>query len=173
MAQLLADGRPPGLALWLADQPVRVAVSGSSMEPALRNGDTVEVVRTTRHELRRGDLVVFERAGEVTVHRFLARKGDRFLEKGDAHALGAWHPWPEVLGRVIARWSEGACPAGGPFPESLLRSLGRRHLLRHIMTEWAGSLPGAPLRRAVLGLLRRIPDRIWNGPPGLRPEAPP
>ncbi len=173
MARLPLEGHPPGLGLWLTDEPVRVTVSGSSMEPALRNGDTVEVVRAARDEVRRGDLVVFERDGEVTVHRFLAREGERFLEKGDAHALGAWHPWPEVLGRVVACGPAGASSMATPLPARLQRSLGRRHLLRHVLTDRAGSLPGTPLRRAALGLLRRIPDCIWNGGPKSHSKAPP
>ena len=173
MARLHQEGRPPGLALWLADEPVRVTVTGSSMEPTLRDGDGVAVVRAAREELRRGDLMVFERAGEVTVHRFLGGKGDRFLEKGDAHALGAWRPWPEALGKVVAVWPAGASSSPRPLPASTRRSLGRRHLLRHLLTEWAGALPGALLRRAALGLLRRLPDRLWNGDSGIRTETPP
>jgi len=161
------------LGLWLIDESVRVTVSGSSMEPALRDGDTVEVIRAAPEDVLKGDLVVFERDGEVTVHRFLAREGERFLEKGDAHALGAWHPWPEVLGRVVALRPAGASSVETPFPVHLQRSLGRRHLLRHILTDRAGSLPGAPLRRAALGLLRRIPDCMWNGGPKSHSKAPP
>jgi hypothetical protein len=164
MVRLLPEGRPPALALWLTGEPVCVSVSGTSMEPTLRTGDRVEVVRASREELLPGDLVVFERAGEVTVHRLLAMREERFLEKGDAHPLGVWHPWPEILGKVVAVSREGpGISTPEPFLAGYQRKLGRRHFLRHALTVRASSLPSAPFRRLALGLLRRLPDRVWNG----------
>ena len=74
------------------------------MVPFLEDGDRVEVVRAAPGDLRAGDLIVFLRAGEVVVHRFLAAWGGFFL--GDGR-----QPVPWQLGPVARR----PRPGGGPL----------------------------------------------------------
>ena len=48
-------------AVWLSDRPVSLVVTGGSMEPFLKEGDRVEVVRTSPDELGRGQIIVMRR----------------------------------------------------------------------------------------------------------------
>ena len=137
--------------LWLTDEPVVVSVKGTSMKPFLQEGDAVEVVRAEPEAVGRGDILVFMRSGELTVHRFLTRRGDRFLEKGDAQSHGNWHSWPDSMGivRRIRRsgiWTD--LHAGRE--RRALRGAGRRHLIRHRAFRTASLLPGSLARRVFL-----------------------
>ena len=125
------------------------------MVPFLEEGDRVEVVRAAPGDLIRGDLIVFLRAGEVVVHRFLAARGDLFLEKGDAQGRGNWAPWPEALGKVMALWKaeERHDLAEGSWPQRMA-ALGRTHLRAHRTAVIAEKLPGSLLRRVFLRLCR-------------------
>lgn len=113
------------------------------MAPFLQPGDVIEVARCGACDLSIGDLVVFRRAGEVVVHRLLATEGDRFLEKGDAQAIGNWHVWPETFGRVVRLRNEGAPWVDlrrSPWP-ARMRTQGRLHLFAHKLL--AGQPQGA------------------------------
>lgn len=160
----MAPSLPTGPDLWLGDRPVSILVRGRSMEPFLREGDRVEAVAVPPGGLRPGDLLVFEKGGEATVHRLLAVRGDLFLEKGDGQATGTWLPWPRTVGRVVALWREGQrvdlhLP---PWPRRMA-FLGRLHRWRHGAGRLSARLPGTLLPRLALGLLRRLPLPRWAG----------
>ena len=133
-----------------------VTVRGISMEPFLKDEDVIEVVKTTRDEVSEGQLLVFERAGEVVVHRLLRIRPGRILEKGDAQSMGNWQAWPDSLGLVTAvtRGDERVQLDEPPWPEALTRTAAR-HLRRHRVHRAAQGLPGAHVRRAFLWLARR------------------
>ena len=145
----------PGL--WLSQRPVTVTVRGVSMEPFLKEGDRVEVVLAERSSFGRGDLVLFQRAGEVVVHRFLQEREGRFLEKGDGQARGNWAEWPSSPGLVTALWrgAQRVDLARPPWP-SQMASLGRTHLRAHRVALAAERLPGSLPGRVLLGLARRL-----------------
>jgi hypothetical protein len=146
-------------AFWLSEIPTSVAVKGSSMEPFLKDGDVVEVVRTSRADLFPGQLLVFLREGTVVVHRLLVIREERFLEKGDAQPLGTWVVWPEALGLVLAITREGETERvqmdQPPWPEALRRQ-GARHLKVHRVHHFAVHLPGSLVRRAFLKVARTL-----------------
>ncbi len=134
--------------LWLSSTPVVVRVKGTSMAPCLRDGDAVEVVRTAPDTVSRGDLLVFVRSGEITVHRLLSWRGDRFLEKGDAQSQGNWHGWPSTLGvvrrvRRNGRWED----VRSGTTARAFRKAGRRHLLVHRINRTGACMPGSLVRR--------------------------
>jgi len=94
---------------------LRFAVKGGSMRPFLREGDLLEVERTTLEALRIGDLLVFRKAGEaLTVHRYLGRRGDAdqtvLIAKGDA-TRGYDEPinFSQVLGKVVCVYRRDRC----------------------------------------------------------------
>lgn len=141
--------------LWLSDQPVTIPVKGISMAPFLEEGDRVEVVRAAPGDLRAGDLIVFLRSGELVVHRFLAARGGRFLEKGDGQGRGNWAPWPDALGRVVVLWKadERLDFGADPWPQRMA-ALGRVNLRAHRASATAERLPGTLLGRIFLRLCR-------------------
>ena len=92
----------------LAEQhPVRLALRGSSMTPALCPGARVEVAPARCYVP--GDVIAFRApGGEIRVHRLIGllpslRTGLRYVARSDA--TGAWDAAIEpskVLGRVVA-----------------------------------------------------------------------
>ncbi len=86
---------------------MRLRVRGRSMTPTLRPGDAVVVAPVLPEALTPGDWVVV-RAGFL--HRYLGRRGDRVLTKGDSH-LGFDPPWEPgmVVGRVVEASREEHC----------------------------------------------------------------
>ena len=69
------------------DQEIWLAVRGDSMVPLIRDGDKVLVV-LEKKDIRRGEIVVYQRDGELIFHRLLAvyTKDDgnyQLLTKGD------------------------------------------------------------------------------------------
>ncbi len=66
---------------------IKFTVSGSSMFPALRNGDNVLFRNLAPDELKRGEIILYERDGRFFTHRFYSSceyKGERYLlVKGD------------------------------------------------------------------------------------------
>ncbi len=134
--------------LWLSSTPVVIRVKGTSMAPFLRDGDTAEVVRAAPDTVGRGDILVFVRSGEITAHRLLSWRGDRFLEKGDAQSQGNWHGWPSTLGvvrriRRDGRWEDMRSAASA----RALRRAARRNLLVHRLNRTAACLPGSLTRK--------------------------
>lgn len=64
---------------------VEVPVTGTSMSPFIRSGDTITLAPIGRHVSRRGDIVGFPRPdGRLVVHRVIALRDGRVLTRGDA-----------------------------------------------------------------------------------------
>lgn len=150
----------PGI--WLSHTPVTVVVTGSSMEPFLREGDRVELVLGDRLELQPGMIVAFRREDGVVVHRLLSARPDRMLEKGDAQGLGCWRPWPDAVGRAVAAWRGGrrddlASSESLAVSRRIARAERRRHRLHAAAASLPGSLPGRILLRLARLCTRRHP----------------
>ncbi|ABL77702.1 signal peptidase I [Thermofilum pendens] len=64
--------------------PVPLAVVSSwSMEPVLHVGDVVVVAGGNSYTL--GDIVIYERGGELIVHRIVLSVNGKYVTKGDAN----------------------------------------------------------------------------------------
>ena len=73
------------------------------MAPLLLPGDGVHVVRANEADLRRGDLIVVQRAGELITHRVVGRVRGRWHTKGDnLRTLDPPFAGAELLGQVVA-----------------------------------------------------------------------
>jgi signal peptidase I len=72
--QLLADG-----------QTVQVPVHGMSMFPVLMPRDKVQIRRVTFEEMKRGQVLVFERDGQWVAHRLIKKNAENFtlITSGD------------------------------------------------------------------------------------------
>jgi signal peptidase I len=68
-------------------QAVQVSVRGMSMFPLLMKGDVVLVKPVTYVELRKGDIVVFERNGIWVAHRLIRKYDGNILTNGDGNQL--------------------------------------------------------------------------------------
>lgn len=86
---------------------VRFRPGGFSMYPTIRDGEAVTVEPISAHEVRRGDILLYQTMGRVIAHRVVAisRMEDklRFITRGDA--LGDCDkPIGErqVLGKVVS-----------------------------------------------------------------------
>ena len=92
------------------DRPVRLRVRGASMAPTLRPGDVVMVEPITDAALRLGDWVLVRGERENYLHRYVGRRADHILTKGDAHRR-LDPPWPPaaIRGRVTAAYRDDAC----------------------------------------------------------------
>lgn len=85
----------------LGSNPAKIRVIGVSMKPCLEEGDEVEVIGARKEDFKAGDLVVFNREGELIVHRIIRIKREAFFEMGDNQALGTWREWREKTGKVV------------------------------------------------------------------------
>ena len=66
---------------------VRIPVKGRSMRPFLQDGDTVELICITNHNIKWGDIVLARtNTGHIVLHRVVCRKKDRLWLMGDAHS---------------------------------------------------------------------------------------
>lgn len=120
---------------------VRVRVTGASMAPLIRSGDTVTVAPVKERIPDRGDLILFvNRCGAPVLHRIVkiadTGTGTVYRTKGDAQGMfdePVAHD--AVLGRVvrIARRRRGLCGADidldAPFWQRIGPLLAAFHLL--------------------------------------------
>jgi signal peptidase I len=94
------------LELWgQAGEAHWIPVRGTSMLPLLRQGDQVLVAHGSR-ELRRGDIVVFQRPDGLIAHRVLrvqSHEGERTLRTKGDNVLGLDTPLSagELVGKVL------------------------------------------------------------------------
>lgn len=115
---------------------VRFRAYGGSMGEAIRRGDIVEVEPVTVAELRRADIVVYERQTRLIVHRLLAilehpDRGVRLIVRGDSHrACDPPVPAHALLGRVAAVRS-------GPLAGAAAAFCTLRRSLRPWARDWA------------------------------------
>ena len=80
-------------------------VVSDSMRPLMRTNDHVLVQSIQPGEERFGDIVVFERDGQLIIHRVIGRRliGEQsyIIEKGDASLHSSLIPSYSILGRVL------------------------------------------------------------------------
>jgi signal peptidase I len=133
---------------------LRFEATGSSMHPAVRNGDLLLITALPPGELRTGDVVLARLASDrLLVHRIVQRQRrqgtESFLLKGDrSPAADGWLPAGAILGKVTHIQRGGASIAlGGTVGRLfgyLLAGMSRRNLSR------------VPLVRATPRLLARL-----------------
>lgn len=109
---------------------VRLRVSGASMVPALRPGDTLFVERIARGQIPAGEIVVFTRAGRLIVHRVIgtsSHHGKAYLvTRGDrAHREDAPVSSADLLGRVSSIQRRGGRSNPRSRVEIIQRGIGR------------------------------------------------
>jgi signal peptidase I len=82
---------------------VRFRAGGDSMHPAIRDGEAVTVEPVSPAALRRGDVVLYQSARGLTVHRLVDIEESQFLMRGDS-AGSADEPVERqrILGKVVA-----------------------------------------------------------------------
>ena len=91
---------------------VRVAFTGKSMTPALREGMQILVEKTPPEKIKLADIIMYRKAKGAVVHRvvgIIRRKSGRvFVTKGDNHAYiaGDYIPDNDLVGRVGAAYLE-------------------------------------------------------------------
>lgn len=85
---------------------IRIALSGNSMMPFLRQGDEAIVTRAAIYDLNTGDIVIFKKQEQYIAHRLLTKtigiNGYILTTKGDA-CKEADNPISEneIIGKVI------------------------------------------------------------------------
>jgi phage repressor protein C with HTH and peptisase S24 domain len=109
---LLADGKA-----------VRFRASGTSMAPAIRDGETVIVEAHNR--LRRGDVVLFRepRSARLLAHRIVSVRSDGLILRGDAAEGWEGPVGPAmIVGRILGVERGGA-----------VHSLGSPRIYAHLL----------------------------------------
>jgi hypothetical protein len=87
---------------------VHVKVTGTSMLPSIRPGDTIVVARQGIDELSPGQLVLCRRGKGLVAHRIVGHRGGSLITRGDTH--GDDDPpvhGSEIVGRVAAILRDG------------------------------------------------------------------
>jgi signal peptidase I len=88
-------------------EEITLRVSGKSMFPLMKQGDSIRIERCAPEVIGLGDIITFKRAGTYYTHRLLCvvKRGDgiRLITKGDSE-INTDPPVPpdQVLGRVAA-----------------------------------------------------------------------
>jgi Peptidase S24-like len=103
---------------------VRLGVTGWSMFPSIRPGDTLLIELSHHHEVVGGDIVLFFREHRLFAHRAVGRNqdGSRILTRGDA--MRREDPpvnEAELLGKVTLIWRGGKCTEPPKSPRALER----------------------------------------------------
>jgi signal peptidase len=153
LVELLATGRA-----------AQFVVTGASMRPFLRGGETIVVRRTSPDQIRLGDLLLYRRetagAGQLLLHRVVAvRRRPGLPALIQTHGDALWAPdepvaEAQVLGRVCAV-QRGPAPGrlvSLDTPGERLRAVGLALWLRGLWLMRAG-------RRA------KLAEASWNGTP--------
>lgn len=94
---------------------VRLKVKGVSMLPALWPGDVLTVRRASPADLRPGRILLCYGEQGFVAHRFVGRRGDLFVTRGDALPRED-RPFREdqVLGQVVAILRDGRSVSPSP-----------------------------------------------------------
>jgi signal peptidase I len=107
------DSREISRVLLAEGNEVLLQTAGLSMGHAIRGGEAVVIRAVPERDIRFGDVLVFDRAGQLVCHRVVRVRnrptGREFVTKGDP-LVGCDDPIPfaAVLGRVIRiKWPEG------------------------------------------------------------------
>ena len=92
----------------------RMKVFGHSMLPTIRPGDVVQVESGPANP---GDIIVFDRAGNLCVHRLLTTVDCQAISRGDANpGIDRPFPFKKILGRVTSLERNGTCRRGSQIP---------------------------------------------------------
>jgi hypothetical protein len=134
------------------------------MEPFFRAGERVQIEPCGAAQLRRGDLVAFERDARVILHRVLHRdRGtDEVTEKGDNASLPTLVAPPRVLGRATMRLDPPRPLRIGPGLARLSALHGALHAsIGRVAARYPRSRLGVLLRGidGLMRALRRMP--VW------------
>ncbi len=137
---------------------LRLRVSGGSMAPLLRPGETVLVKACQPEALRLGDLALVRREGDLVTHRLIGREALGWITKGDGS------PWADppvksdyFLGKAVALESgERRISFETKAWRRRSRLAGQIGWIEHCLLGWLQPHPGAlrGLRRAFVGLAR-------------------
>ena len=117
--------------------PVSFRAGGASMDPTIRDGESVFIRPVSEGAIPIGSVILYAIYGRITVHRcvFNGKRTNRFFTVGDAAVEGGdWVPVSDILGVA-----ESVCRSGK------IRRLDTRR------ARWAGMVRYAlrPLRRAL------------------------
>jgi hypothetical protein len=87
----------------IQDRIFRLKVTSGSMSPVLKPGDFVKMEFVPPERLQRGDIVVFQRDGDLVTHRLVSTNAHSYLTKGDALLFfDPLYDRTQLLGRVFA-----------------------------------------------------------------------
>jgi signal peptidase I len=111
-----------------AGRSLRLRVISQSMSPFLKIGDTILVVPVASlplpSKLRRGDVIVVWRSGDLVTHRLVAQRQDGWFTKGDRNRyMDAPVSHQSILGKVIAIDRDGRVRRMDSFPQSFVNRL--------------------------------------------------
>lgn len=127
----------------------RLAVSGTSMLPAIWSGDVITVQHCEAAGLRPGEVVFYMRGEGLVAHRVVANSGGRLIARGDSlpdcdRPVSA----ADILGRVVAverngRWIS---PAQSNWQRCVACILRHSHFCARVLLFLHRRLHGAPDR---------------------------
>ncbi|MBA2675886.1 S26 family signal peptidase, partial [Ramlibacter sp.] len=102
---------------------LRLRVTGTSMLPSVLPGDVVFVRRCDGGAMQCGELVLFQRAQRLYVHRVVGRDGAALVTQGDANPQcdGPVQP-SEFLGRVVRQLRGGTAFRPLQQPQGVARA---------------------------------------------------
>ncbi len=68
-----------------SDGEVKIKASGNSMEPVIKNGKDIVVIRKLKRDIRKGDIILFKRDNNsLVLHRVTRLNGDDLTLRGDS-----------------------------------------------------------------------------------------
>lgn len=139
------------------DGAVWVHESSDSMAPLVRAGDRLHLTRTAFADIRPGQLVAYERGGQLVVHRVLSRGPAGLVTKGDGlSGRDAPVAASDVLGRVTTIVTRDGRTIR--LDGSRWRALGRLLALASRASAWTAS------SRSLAWKLTRLPAHLaaWS-----------
>lgn len=133
-----------------AGDSFEIRVSGKSMSPLIRNGESARVVAVPENGLLPGDLAFFKKEDALVVHRIIGRErrgGERvYCQKGDALFGWSWVREAELLGKVLLPGLKVGRPGPDSFRQELLTAVGTLLAFHETLVRFRGRLKrGGPL----------------------------
>lgn len=81
----------------------RFQAIGRSMIPSIQDGEILHVQPADPKKLRVGQIVLFQKDGQLRAHRIVGRKKELFLTRGDSSVTGDGAvSSAQILGKVVA-----------------------------------------------------------------------
>lgn len=84
------------------ESEIKVRVSGISMFPFLRRGDSLLVSRADSKEIRVGNIILFYDEGGIYCHRVFSKKEDGITVKADTNVCTEFLKPDDLIGQVVA-----------------------------------------------------------------------